>query len=301
MMPACGYSSYKDRSIAYKSCLPGEYYHYSNAGYSILGLAIDSFLNQNKISNGALENFFQNLFLNDMPDTVMTWVDFNQQQRNRTTHGCYGGRTFKECDQKRALTDYSDRGIKTPPGGVWSTTTDLVKLMLTFHPVTDLPQERTKFDAKSEEDPSHMPLEIFQYGHGWYVAKNFTCLASQERQMVLAGSWGTVPGFTSYAITNPGGSSDGIQYAVVMVRSYNYNGRLNLGNQARRLLWRLANSDVLSGSEELSCPVQVYDDHHSGDKIIGGDDASLSNKLMEGNWILTCAIVVLLSYAMNSF
>ena len=54
------------------------------------------------------------------------------------------------------------------------------------------------------------------------------------------------------------------QYSVVMVRSYNYNKRLNLGNQARRLAWRLMNPQL--EVKDLKCPVTVYDNHCKGDE-----------------------------------
>ena len=270
-MPACGYSKYPDKSTQYNACLPGKYYHYSNAGYSILGLALDSFLEQNL--NVSLETFFQDKIVGKgLKDTSLSWIYFNKTQKEETTHGCYGGEDRMNCDAARALTDYSDRGIKTPPGGIWSTTTDLAKFMLNmihenpkiYNAVTNKDNSQPPgYDGHSEEDPSHMPLSVFKYGHGFYVADSYTC--SGNHKTGLYGSWGTVPGFTSYAITTKGSSTED-QYTVVMVRSYNHNKRLNLGNQARRLAWRLLNPSYKE--KDMTCPVTVCDAYCNGDKVI---------------------------------
>lgn len=288
MMPACGYFKYPEMS-SIKSCMPGEYYHYSNAAYSILGLSLDSFIKKNINASMTLEDWITKNVIEQfkMEDTVFTWVDFNKEQKSRTTHGCYGG--LGSCDQKRALTDYGDRGIKTPPGGIWSTTSDLAKYLLL---VTRMNPEaiinviagdfeiHPKFDERSEEDPSHMPLTQFKYGHGWYVAKNYTCSMDNGKDEHFIGAWGTVPGFTSYAITNPVGDANKVQYAVVLVRSYNYNGRLNLGNQARRLLWRLLHKS--EKIENLACPVQVFDNYSEGDIL---------NSVPASSVIIKCGII----------
>ena len=276
MMPACGYSGYSQSSTKYDTCLPGKYYHYSNAGFSILGLAIDNFIKQEL--NSTLEKFFMNHIVKEgLQNTALSWIYFNEDQRSGTTHGCYGGEDRSKCDAARALTDYSDRGIKTPPGGIWSTTTDLAIFMLElihknpkiYKAVTTKDDTfQAGYDKHSEEDSSHMPLSVFKYGHGFYVADNYTC--SSSNQTGLYGSWGTVPGFTSYVITtkDPGSglSVTDDQYSVVMVRSYNYNKRLNLGNQARRLAWRLMNPQL--EVKDLKCPVTVYDNHCKGDEVI---------------------------------
>lgn len=277
MMPACGYSKYHEKSTKYPTCNPGQYYHYSNAGFSILGLAIDNFIKQEL--NSTLEEFFKKVIVHQgLKDTALSWCYFNESQRSQTTHGCYGGENRSKCDAARALTDYSDRGIKTPPGGIWSTTTDLAKFMLDmlhnnskiYKALTDNDDTflgKVDYDNHSEEDSSHMPLSVFKYGHGFYVADNYTC--STGNQTGLYGSWGTVPGFTSYVITtkDPGsGPTMSDQYTVVMVRSYNYNKRLNLGNQARRLAWRLLNPNL--EKESLECPVTVCDKYCQGDKVI---------------------------------
>ena len=279
MMPACGYTKYPESSKTLDTCLPGQYYHYSNAGFSILGLALDSYMQMNM--NSTLEEFFtRHLTENGLKDTTQSWIFYNTQQRNRTTHGCHGGLDKEHCDQKRALTDYADRGIKTPPGGIWSTTNDLAYFMLQSvqnnsnvyrNLINTPPSQKPSYDAQSEEDPSHMPLSVFRYHDGFYIADNYTCLESHNG-IILYGAWGTVPGFTSYIITNKPRESNDDQYTVVLLRSYNYNKRLNLGNQARRLLWRLLNPS--HENKELKCPVTVCDDNCVGDHIQGTTPSS---------------------------
>ncbi|XP_066926479.1 beta-lactamase-like protein 3 [Clytia hemisphaerica] len=296
MMPACGYTKYPESSKTLDTCLPGQYYHYSNAGYSILGLALDSYMKM-QIKKTTLEEFFtRHLTEGGLEDTVQSWIFYNAQQRNRTTHGCQGGSDKEHCNQKRALTDYADRGIKTPPGGIWSTTDNLAHLMLQTiqnnsrlfnNLINSPPSQKPSYDAQSEEDPSHMPLTVFRYHHGFYIADNYTCLASQNGR-ILYGSWGTVPGFTSYIISNKPREVGEDQYAVVMLRSYNYNKRLNLGNQARRLLWRLLNPS--HEKKELRCPVTVCDDHCVGDHIQGTTPSS-ANKLSVFHQTFTCYIL----------
>ena len=289
MMPACGFADYPEKSTKYRVCLPGQYYHYSNAGYSLLGLALDSLLKE--YHNVSLEQFFKdNLTDNDLtPLAYLSWVLLDEDQRSRTAHGCQGGETRPKCDQGRPLTDYSDRGIKTPPGGAWSSAPDLTKFMLALKDSivrVDSEISKPKYDEHSEEDSSHMPLSVFKYGHGFYIADKYTCLQKKNvshsgsssqtgNEMIgLYGSWGTVPGFTSYVITskdrNPNTKLQVDQYSVAIVRNYNYNKRLNLGNQARRLVWRLLNPSY-SKPEDLSCPVTVCDKHCIGDEIVKGD------------------------------
>ena len=273
MMPACGYNGYNEKSTEQNSCLPGDYFHYSNAGYSILGLALDSFLKEIN-SSFTLESWISENVLQKfgMRDTVFTWIDFDQEQRQRTTHGCQGGKNIAACNQTRALMDYGDRGIKTPPGGLWSTTTDLAKYLLNLHTLSNISsifeidkKFSPKTDSQSEEDPLQMPASEFKYAHGWYIAEKYSCLSPQHTNYIQ-GAWGTVPGFTSYVITNTKRKKDEPQYAVIMLRSYNYGGRLNLGNQARRLLWRLLHPDL--ALDKLQCPVVVKDDFSKGDKLI---------------------------------
>ena len=107
-----------------------------------------------------------------------------------------------------------------------------------------------------------MPWREFTYGHGFYISKNYTC-AKKYGGEHFQGAWGTVPGYTSYMLTNPRPRKGQQQYALIMLRSYNYAGRLNIGNQARRLLWRILHPDIRI--ESLCCPVVIVDDHNDGD------------------------------------
>lgn len=304
MMPNCGYKHYESISLTVKDCLPGKYFHYSNAAYAILGLALDNFLKGKNASN-TLEDWISTEVFStlNMTDTVFTWVDYTEEQKNRTVHGCQGGEELGTCNQSRALTDYSDRGMKTPPGGIWSTTTDLANYLLRLNSMVPMatsagiyavdPTFSPKHDEQSEEESSQMPQ--FKYGHGWYISENFTCSAEGKYQHHFHGAWGTVPGFTSFMMTNfnPNDNST-TRYAIVMLRSYNFAGRFNLGNQARRYLWRLLHPEVRL--ETLQCPVAVLDHFSAGDKKIEDQKKeSASNYLIYTRpVIIMCTMLTLL-------
>ena len=270
-MPACGYAHYPEASPRL-SCRPGEYYHYSNAAYSILGLTLDRFLKKDVDPALSIESWIEEHIFDavGMADTVYTWADYSSSQKLRSAHGCYGGKDYTSCNFARALTDYADRGIKTPPGGIWSTSDDLARYLLSFN---ELPgagkiteqEQSVPYDAVSEEDKIHMPAGIFSYSKGWYMSQDFSCTDGQQSTF-MQGAWGTVPGFTSYMMTNPQPTADQDQYAIVALRSYNHAGRLNLGNQVRRFLWRLLHPQM--PVSELRCPVVVPDAHATGDSPI---------------------------------
>ncbi|XP_057291476.1 uncharacterized protein LOC130614098 [Hydractinia symbiolongicarpus] len=306
MMPSCGYKGYNEMSKKQKSCLPGEYFHYSNAGYSILGLGLDSFVKKKinhsfTITTWITEKIFKKF---DMNETVFTWVDYNQEQKGKTTHGCQGGEELSACNQTRALMDYADRGIKTPPGGIWSTTVDLAKYLLNLHTLSNKsnifevdPNISPKTDSESEEDPTQMPSSDFKYGHGWYIAEQYSCLP-EKHQTHIQGAWGTVPGFTSYMITNSKQNENENQYVIVMLRSYNYGGRFNLGNQARRFLWRLLHPEEKLAT--LKCPVVVKDDFSEGDLIVQKNKRSSNSKTNFANRTLLLLFTIMtVHYCMN--
>jgi len=298
MMPSCGYNRYNEMSKTQTSCLPGEYYHYSNVGYSILGLALNSYI-QNfqklSITDWIKENIFRKL---NMHDTEFTWVNYNKEQKRRSVQGCQGGLDVATCNQSRALIDYADRGLKTIPGGMWSTTSDLAKYLLNVQ--TLLPNETSLFevdksfapkvDDQSEEDTTQMPLSHFKYSHGWYIAEHYSCL-NDKYNTQLQGGWGTVPGFTSYILTNSKPKKNESQYAIVMLRSYNYAARFNLGNQARRFLWRLLHPEVVLST--LQCPVVVKDHFSEGDMIFERGSSSYVG-------IANAALITILTLA-NTF
>lgn len=269
MMPACGYANYNDKSNL-KSCLPGEYYHYSNAGFSILGLALNNFIQ--RVTDMNLESWMREYIFKplNMTNTVFTWANMNTEQKRNTVHGCNGGHNILTCNPKLPITDFTDRGIKTMPGGIWSTVSDLSKFLLSFSEL-DTTDELFIFyndtikDSTSEEDSIHMPLKQFTYGHGFYIDDEFTCISNISGTH-FQGAWGTVPGYTSFTITNPRTKEGQPQYSVVILRSQNYAENLNIGNQARRLLWRLLHPK--SSLENLECPVKIFDRYSVGDRLI---------------------------------
>ena len=133
MMPACGFNKYPEKSHR-KSCLPGEYFHYSNAGYSLLGLALENFVKMNGVAHSLTEGILEHILGArelGMRDTVWTWTDMSREQKLRTAMGCNGG--GETCDNQLPVTDFADHGIKTPPGGVWSTTNDMTKFLLSLN------------------------------------------------------------------------------------------------------------------------------------------------------------------------
>lgn len=244
MMPSCGYEPYPEKSNR-TSCVAGEYYHYSNAAYSLLALAMDRFLKgidkSYDLENWMVDNIFDKL---DLDDTAFTWVDLDEEQKNRVANGV-GGSKETETDFITPVTDFADHGFKTPPGGIWSTTTDLAKFYLGLDQLKlgdNVLRSSTeaRLDKASEEDPSQMPTESFSYGHGFYNAPNYMCYPGMPTSYLM-GAWGTVPGYTSYVITNLKQESrpEVSQYVVVLLRNYNYAGNLNLGVEARKLLCQI--------------------------------------------------------------
>ena len=170
MMPTCGYNGYDEKSTR-KSCPPGEYYHYSNAGFSLLGLALDQFLssleNPTTIEAFMTFNILRPLGMND---TSFSWKDLTKEQKERCAHGCYGGTGLDSCDAAKPLTDFIDRGFILPSGGMWSTTSDLAKFALSnFIPRLSFASIAER-DSASEEDPSQMPHQCFSYGYGMFVS-----------------------------------------------------------------------------------------------------------------------------------
>ncbi len=273
MMPACGYRHYPEMS-AQTTCLPGEYFHYSNAGYALAAYALDAFLKQEVDGDLSLEAWIHEHIFEavGMPSTVFSWGNDDRAGRRAAAHGCYGGENRASCDFARAFTDFADRGLKTAPGGVWSTTADLAKYLLSLHRVPQAAEvvaalgDPPRRDAQSEEDPQHMPPQLFQYGLGWYVAPAYSCTLNPDDREFFQGAWGSVPGYTSYMMTNARPAPGEDQIAVVMLRSYNHAARFNLGNQTRRLLWRLLHPERPESS--LQCPVVQQDLQANLDKLL---------------------------------
>mmetsp|Transcript_14009 Transcript_14009/g.16967 ORF Transcript_14009/g.16967 Transcript_14009/m.16967 type:complete len:785 (+) Transcript_14009:330-2684(+) len=325
VMPVCGYEAYNEASPA-ASCNPGEVFHYSNIGYAMLGVAMDTWLKEHIHPEERLEGWVQrNVFGNvGLKDTAWNWNGLSRSKKNRAVLGKLWNRAGVDVS-KRVLMDYADHGYKVTSGSMWSTTSDLAKLVLTLDPERmmntfgvdasaqkvlslDEDMKRVEHDSQSEEDSWQMPG--FRYGYGWYIRDDYTCLAEEEeeegasslngrsavaqsdvqrrgkrdaRKEYFLGSWGSIPGYTSYVMTNQNagevtGEEDGLtgagpRYAVVILRSYNDATNVDIGNQARRLLWRLLNADV--AEKELKCPVCHMDQISEGDWLV---DSSMDSR-----------------------
>lgn len=268
MMPACGYKKYNDHSQL-MSCLPGTYFHNSNAGYSILAYALNSYLIQNNqppLEEWIKENIFKQLGMND---TAFTWADLTMEQKSRTAHGCNLGKNYKTCDPKRPITDFADRGFKTMSSGMWSTVGDLARFQIRLtslvipKDIVDVSNKKTDRASEDADGPTKPHHE--QYNFGFYLNTDYTCTRS-VKGTIVHGAWGDVPGYSAFMTTNLRPKKTSAQYAVVILRTQNYEKRINIGNQGRRLLWRLMNPMV--PRFKLKCPVTVYDSHKNGDLIV---------------------------------
>jgi len=203
--------------IPYTSVIskPGERFSYSNIGYALLGLAL-SRVTGVPYMDMVKQRILTPLHMKD------TYFSLSPAERERLAQGIAND-SLGRINIELPVKDLQGRGYRVPDGGLYSTSTDLSKLVLSL--MGKPPLLKSAYRNIMRE----VPPGGKDYGIG---------LMLLERGVLdLEGNDGVLPGYTSlFLIERQSG------YAVILMRNYNV-GNINLFSAAFALLRGLKNSE----------------------------------------------------------
>lgn len=186
---------------------PGSRYRYSNIGHGILGLAL---------SRGAQRPYralVQREVLSPLGMRDSTFV-VGRDLRARLATGYLNVARRVDVDVPRS--EHAGRGYKVPNGGLYSTVTDLGRLII------GLTDPRSTFLSPRSRELLMTPRERTSYGLGFTITK--------DGDRTLVGHGGSVAGYTAHLVFDPKTRS-----GAVLLRNYN-RGRTRLSRVARQMV-----------------------------------------------------------------
>ena len=190
---------------------PGSDYHYSNVGYSLLGLALE---------RAADRDFVEQVHARIFQPTGMTsstyLVDASQQDRLATGYYNRPGRAVE-------IARHQDGGYTVPGGGAYSTVDDLVRLAA----------ELMGRGGGLFSEVSRSQMFSVQTPGGGATGAGFGIFLSAEGDRLFAHHGGTVPGYRAYLIFEP---ATGL--TIVLLRNSRW-GRTDLPATGRWLISNL--------------------------------------------------------------
>jgi len=205
------------RCIPYTSLIskPGERFSYSNIGYALLGLALSRATGIPYVDM-VKQRILDPLHMKD------TYFSLSPAEKERLAQGIAND-SLGRINTKLPEKDLRGRGYRVPDGGLYSTPTDLSKLVLSL--MDKPPLVKPVYRSIMRE----VPPAGKNYGIGLMLL--------ERRGLDLEGNDGALPGYTStFIIERQSG------YAVILMRNYNV-GNINLFTAAFALLRELKNSE----------------------------------------------------------
>lgn len=193
---------------------PGQQFIYSNIGFAILGLALERAAGTPFIQM-VQERILKPLHMNStyflVPDDKMDRLAQGLDNRNGTIN------TALPLKEARGV------GYRIPNGGLYSTPTDLAKLVMSMMGTDPL------LKAKSYRQMQDIPSGGKNYGLGLMIVPN--------SKVDIIGHNGSDPGYTTQFDIEQGSG-----YAVILMRNYNI-GNTNLGKVSVELLKQLKQAE----------------------------------------------------------
>lgn len=195
---------------------PGERFGYSNIGFAILGLTLSKIADKPYIEL-IQEKIFRPLKMNN------TYFQVPENQKENLAIGMAGGPTA-ELNLEIPNREHSEVGYGIPNGGIYSTSSDMVKFMKVCMGYSHLLNKNSIEMLQTSQTPTTRLRSNYSFGFDLY----------SDQGINTVGHGGSKAGYSAHFEYEKDS-----EYGVILMRNYNF-GNTNLDLRANSLLRKLS-------------------------------------------------------------